>query len=149
MEDIDLGSRRLEQLASMSSRVELRATHLETSRIREELRETRMQLDKLLQIANRECPLLSTMALFLYTDYSGFLTATQCLETNSLQNQLQVDFTNSRAAIGRIEANQLLASPLFAHLPTPGKSMNYCPTVRNRRQKRFKLPAPSVDQLQQ
>jgi len=64
VEDIDLGSRRLEQLANMSSQAELRATHLETSRIREELRETRMQLDKLLQIANREYPLLSTMACF-------------------------------------------------------------------------------------
>ncbi len=65
VEDIDLGSRRLEQLASISSQAELRATHLETSRMREELREARMQLDKLLQITYRECPLLSTIALFL------------------------------------------------------------------------------------
>ncbi len=71
------------------------------------------------------------------------------LETNSLQNQLQVDFTSSRAAIGRIELNQLLSSPLFTHLPTSGESMNYCRTLRNRRQKRFRLPAPSIDQLQQ
>jgi hypothetical protein len=27
--------------------------------------------------------------------------------------------------------------------------MNYCRTLRNRRQKRFKLPSPSIDQLQQ
>lgn len=63
VEDIDLGSRRLEQLASISSHAELRDTHLETSRIREELRETRVQLDKLLQITYREYPLVSTIAL--------------------------------------------------------------------------------------
>ncbi len=67
VEDIDLGSRRLEQLASISSQAELRATHLETSRIREELREARMQLDKLLQITYRECPRLFTLALLLCT----------------------------------------------------------------------------------
>lgn len=54
VEDIDLSSRRLEQLAHISSQAELRAAHLETSRIREELRETRMQLDKLLQITCRK-----------------------------------------------------------------------------------------------
>ena len=67
VEDIDLGSRRLEQLASISSQAELRATHLETSRMREELREARMQLDKLLQITYRECPWLFTLALLLCT----------------------------------------------------------------------------------
>ena len=67
VEDIDVGSRRLEQLASISSQAELRATHLETSRIREELREARMQLDKLLQITYRGCPRLFTLALFLCT----------------------------------------------------------------------------------
>ncbi|KAH6846972.1 hypothetical protein B0I37DRAFT_405030 [Chaetomium sp. MPI-CAGE-AT-0009] len=122
VEDINLSSRRLEQLASISSQAELRATHLETSRIREELSETRRQLDKLFQIT---------------------------YQIHSLQNQRQVDFTSSRAAIGRIELNQLLSSPLLAHLPTSGDSMNYCRTLRNRRQERFKLPAPSISQLQQ
>ncbi|KAH6615867.1 hypothetical protein B0J18DRAFT_413199 [Chaetomium sp. MPI-SDFR-AT-0129] len=121
VEDIDLSSRRLERLAQVSSQAELRATHLETSRMREELKETRMQLDKLLQIT---------------------------CQTNSLQTQLQLDFTHSRAAIARIEFNQLLSSPIFSHLPTCGESMSYSRTLRNRRQKRFKLPGPSIDQLQ-
>lgn len=54
VEDINTNSRRIEQLANTSSQAELRDTHIETSRMREELRATKLQLDRLMQITYRK-----------------------------------------------------------------------------------------------
>lgn len=51
VEDINTNSRRIDQLASTSSQAELRSTHVETTQIREELTATKLQVDKLIQLA--------------------------------------------------------------------------------------------------
>lgn len=53
VDNIDEISRRIDQLASGASKAELRATHLEARRIREELKEVRFQVNTLVQMAYR------------------------------------------------------------------------------------------------
>jgi len=69
-------------------------------------------------------------------------------ENKSLQTQVQLDLESSKSIIARIELNQMLSLPFLSQLPTPGETMHFCRTIRNRRRQRLGLPAPSVSQLE-
>ena len=53
VEEITIHSKRVDHLAGVASQAEIRASHLEIYQIREELRETRLQVQQLLNIAIR------------------------------------------------------------------------------------------------
>lgn len=54
VDDIAHHSKRIDQRTGTASQAELRATHLETRQMRDELKETRVQVQQILQIALRK-----------------------------------------------------------------------------------------------
>jgi hypothetical protein len=132
VEDIGDQAKRVNELSSTAAKAELRDAHLEIMETRKELQITQKQIQALSDFIKHEFSQLVQLSM----------------NTQTIQQRIQVDITSSSDGINQIKLNQILDLSFMVRLPSSNESLNYCQTMQQRRRGRTKMLLPDTTQMQ-
>ncbi|ORX99892.1 hypothetical protein BCR34DRAFT_606474 [Clohesyomyces aquaticus] len=109
-------ARRVDKIASLAMKAEVRDTRIQVLEMQELLKSSQQQIYELSEVMKGDFKQILNLALV----------------NRSVQSQVQLDVSSSAQMISNIQLGQILSLPFLTYLPSSGESLSYCESLYRR-----------------
>jgi hypothetical protein len=153
LDDIGRQAERVKELAGSASmaesrdaHLEMRETHNELQKAREELRNARLEIKETRNDLQKAVEYIRNFADRSSSDTQQLIQ--MAVASQSVHTQMQVDLSQSKTMIANIQLAQILNMPFAEHLPASGECLRFCQSMVKRTRYGSRLLLPNTTQLQ-